>query len=93
MNDAFQQRVKAAAIAGWWTVLIAIIFLALVWFVFIAVMSARPVWLQSLLGPGVPWEYVQNVGFWAVSIFKVCVWLMALVVVWLTIWARQLEKT
>jgi hypothetical protein len=71
--------------------LVAIVFLALVWFMFLALMSARPAWLQSLLGPGVTWEYVQNVGFWAVSIFKVCVWLMAVVVVWLSIWARQLR--
>jgi hypothetical protein len=41
---------------------------------------------------GVTWEYVQNVGFWAVSISKMCIWLLALVVVWLTLWARQLGK-
>ena len=92
MNDVFQQQVKAAAVAGWWTVLIAIGFLALVWFVFLGFMSVRPAWLQSLLGPGVTWDYVQNVGFWAVSIFKACVWLMALAVVWLSIWARQLAR-
>ena len=92
MNDAFQQRVKAAAIAGWWTVLIAIVFLALVWFVFLALMSARPAWLQSMFGPGVTWEYVQNIGFWIVSVFKMWIWLLALVVVWPTLWARQLGK-
>ena len=92
MNDAFQQRIRTAAIAGWWTVLIAIGFLTLVWIVFLALISARPPWYQSLLGPGVTWEVFQNVGFWAVAIFKMCIWLMALVVLWLTLWARQLEK-
>jgi hypothetical protein len=92
MNDVFQQRVRAAAVAGWWTLLIAIGFLTLVWIIFLALMSARPAWFQSLLGPGVSWEYVQNVGFWIVSIFKMCIWLMALFVVWLTLWARQLRK-
>lgn len=92
MNDVFQQRIRAAAIAGWWTLLIAIGFLALVWFVFLALMAARPAWFQLLLGPGVSWEYVQNVSFWIVSVFKMCIWLMALVVVWLTLWARQLRK-
>ena len=92
MNDVFQQRVRAAAVAGWWTVLIAVIFLASAWVVFLVLMSARPPWLQWLFGPGVSWDYVQNVGFWVVSIFKMCVWLMALVVVWLTLWANQLEK-
>lgn len=46
----------------------------------------------TLFGPGVSWEYVQNVGFWIVSVFKLCIWLMALVVVWLTLWAKQLRK-
>jgi hypothetical protein len=92
MNDAFQQRVRAAAVAGWWTVLIAIVFLTLVWMVFLFLLSARPPWFQSLLGPGASWEYVQNVGFWIVSIFKMCIWLMALAVVWLTLWSRQLRK-
>ncbi len=92
MNDAFQHRIKAAAVAGWRTVLIAIGFLALVWILYLVLMSARPQWLQSLFGPGVSWEYVQNVGFWIVSVFKMCIWLLALVVVWLTLWARQLGK-
>ena len=55
-------------------------------------MSARPSWLLWLFGPGVSWDYVQNVGFWIVSIFKMFIWMMALVVVWLTLWAKQLEK-
>jgi hypothetical protein len=92
MNDLFQQRVRAAAVAGWWTLLVAISFSASVWIVFLVIMSARPVWFQSLLGPGVSWEFAQSVGFWVFSIFKVCLWLSALVVVWLTQWANQLEK-
>jgi|KBSSwiStaDraftv2_1062776.scaffolds.fasta_scaffold2047811_1 hypothetical protein len=92
MNDVFQQRIRAAAIAGWWTVLIGLAFLTLVWILFLVLMSARPSWYQSLLGPGVSWEYIQHVGFWVVSIFKMCIWLMALVVLWLTLWSRQLGK-
>jgi hypothetical protein len=92
MNDVFQQRIRAAAIAGWWTVLIATGFLTLVWIVFLVLVSARPPWYQSLLGPGVSWEDFQNVGFWAVAIFKMCIWLMGVVAVWLTLWSRQLGK-
>ena len=92
MNDVFQRRVRAAAIAGWWTLLIAIAFLTLVWIMFLVLMSARPPWLKPLFGPGVSWDYVQNVGFWTVSIFKMCIWLMAVVVVWLTLWAKQLRR-
>ncbi len=73
--------------------LIAIGFLTLVWILFLVLMSARPPWLESLFGTGVSWEYVQNVRFWIVSVFKMCIWLLVLVVIWLTLWARQLRKT
>jgi hypothetical protein len=92
MNDVFQQRVRAAAIAAWWTVLIAAGYLTLVWILFVAMMSSRPSWYQFLLGPAVSWESLQNVGLWAVAIFKMCIWLMALVAMWLTLWARQLGR-
>ena len=92
MNDAFQQRLRAAAIAGWWTLLIAVGFLTLVWIIFLVLMSTRPSWYQSLLGPGVSWEDLQMVALLAVAIFKMCIWLMALVVLWLTLWSRQLGK-
>lgn len=92
MNDAFQQRLRAAATAGWRTLLIAVGFLTLVWIIFLVLMSTRPSWYQSLLGPGVSWEDLQVVGLWAVAIFKMCIWLMALVVLWLTLWSRQLGK-
>ena len=40
----------------------------------------------------VSWEFVETVWFWMVAIFKLCVWVLALVVVWLTLWARQLRR-
>ncbi len=43
MNDVFQKRVRAAAVAGWWTLLIAVIFLAIQWIAYqwIDISSAR----------------------------------------------------
>src|ERR1700676_4845203 len=78
MNDLFEKRVRAAAVAGWWVVLIAVGFLTLLWLVYLAVTSAHPAWLLSLWGPGVDWPFVQGVWFWAVAAFKFCVWLMIL---------------
>jgi hypothetical protein len=43
-------------------------------------------------GPGVDWAFVQTVWFWAIAILKFSVWLLALVVIWLTLWAWQLRK-
>ena len=92
MPDGSLDFLAGQVVGKLWAVLIAIGFLAFVWILYLILMSARPQWLQSLFGPGVSWEYVQNVGFWAISIFKMCIWLLALVVVWLTLWARQLGK-
>ena len=93
MNDAFEKRVRAAAVAGWWTLLVAVVFLTLQWFAYLAIMSAKPAWLLTLWGPDVSWSFVQNVWFWGTAIFKLFLWLLALVVLWLTLWARQLRKT
>jgi len=92
MNDVFEKRVRAAAVAGWWTLLIAVAFLTIHWIVYLLVMSAHPAWLLSWCGPNITWSLLQTVWFWAIAILKVFVWLLALVVLWLTLWARQLRK-
>ena len=51
MNDIFEKRVRAAAVAGWWTVLIAVGFITLQWIIYLVVMSARPAWLLVMWGP------------------------------------------
>jgi hypothetical protein len=93
MNDDFEKRVRAAAVAGWWVVLIAAGLLLLSWIAYLLVIPAQPGWLLSLWGPDLSWADVQNVWFWALVIFKMSAWLMALVVLWLTLWARQLRKS
>ena len=90
-NDTFQQRVRAAAVAGWWTLLIAVGFIVLQWIVYLAVMSARPAWFLSMWGPDVDWTFVEQVWFWAIAVLKFALWLMASIVVWLTLWAWQLR--
>ncbi len=92
MNDLFQKKVKAAAVAGWWTVLIAVGFIVLQWIAYLVAISSRPTWVLSMWGPNISWDFVQNVWFWAVVVLKFVVWLMALAALWLTLWARQLRK-
>ena len=71
MNDAFEKRVRAAAVAGWWTLLIAVGFITLLCVVYLVVMSARPAWLLVMWGPDVDWAFVQRVWFWAISVPQV----------------------
>lgn len=93
MNDTFEKRVRAAAVAGWWTLLIAVGFLLIQWILYLLVMSVHPAArLLSLWGPGTTWSFVQTVWFWGIAVLKLCLWLQAIVVLWLTLWARQLKK-
>jgi len=92
MNDVFEKRVRAAAIAVWWTLLVAVGFMLIQWVMYLLVISARPARLLSLWGPDTTWSFVQTVWFWGLAIMKFCVWLLALPALWLTLWARQLRK-
>jgi hypothetical protein len=92
MNDPFEKRVRAAAVAGWWTLLVAVGFILIQWILYLLVMSARPAWVPSLWGPGFDWPFVKTVWFWGLAFMKVCIWPLALVALWLTLWARQLRK-
>jgi hypothetical protein len=75
MTDAFENRVRAAAVAGWWTVLIAAGFVTLSWIIFLVVMSARPAWFLTMWGPDVDWAFVQRVWGCAIVFLKFVMWL------------------
>ena len=92
MNDSFTMHVRAAAVAGWWTVLIGVGFATLLWAVSLCILAHRPAWVLSLWGPYVLWSDVQIVCLWMIAAFKLFLWLLALVVIWLTLWGRQLRK-
>jgi len=93
MNDSFEKKVRAAAIAGWWVVLIGYALLLVTWLVYLAIMSARPAWLLSMWGQGgVSWDFMQTVSLWFMGVFKLLLWFLILAVLWLTLWARQLRK-
>jgi hypothetical protein len=93
MNDPFEKKVRAAAIAGWWVFLIASALLLVTWIVYLVMMSARPGWMLSMWGHGdVTWDFVQTVSLWFLGVFKLCIWLLFLAVLWLTLWARQMRQ-
>lgn len=92
MNDLFFKRVRAAAIAGWWTVLILWGVLTLTWFNYLGIMSARPSWMLALCGPDVSWTELETIVLWIIAVFKLCGWLAVFAVIWLTLWSWQLRK-
>jgi hypothetical protein len=48
MNDTFEKKVRSAAVAGWWVILVAVGFLLLNWLIYLAATAARPAWFLSL---------------------------------------------
>mgnify|MGYP005660179251 CR=1 FL=1 len=94
MNDEFTARVKAAAAAGWWTILLAVLWMTVSWLWFLCLMQVRPDWLLTLWGGGtVSWETMQEIALWFFGVWKLIMWFAFLVVIWLSLWARRLRKT
>ena len=92
MNDVFITRVRAAAVAGWWTVLVAVGLTVLLWLAYLCMMATRPACVLCLWGPNVTWADIQHISLWTIVVLKVALWLLVLLVIWLTLWARQLKK-
>jgi hypothetical protein len=92
MNDSLDKKVRAAGIAAWWVVLIGYALLTVTWVVYRTLVTTRPPWLVSLWGD-VTWEFIQTVSLWFLGAFKFILWILALLALWLTLWARQLRKS
>ena len=90
--NTFQNRLQALVKAGWWTLLIGAVFMAFQWIVYLAFMSSRPSWLPVLWGDGVTWDTIQNLWLWGTAVFKLFMLMLALIVMWLTLWSRLLKK-
>ena len=91
MNDLFTKRVRAAAVAGWWTLLIVACFGLVQWLLYLFIISRRPDFLLALMGGSITWSTVIAMWLWGMAVFKLGAWFMALAVVWLTLWGRRLS--
>ncbi len=91
MNDLFQKRVRAAATATWWTFLAGIAMTFLIGAGSLHILNAKPEWIVHMWR-GIPWETIQTSTVWIVGIFKMIIWLVFLLAIWLTIWASKLRK-
>ena len=94
MNEAIsvsEKKVRAAAVAGWWTVLFLLCFVTFQWIVYLLVMHTRPAWFLWIWGPNIDWPFVQIVWFWVIVTLKFVLWLMVLASLWLTLFANHLR--
>ena len=92
MNDSFEKKVRAAAVAAWWVVLIGYALLTLSWGVYLILVTVRPQWMLAMWGQNVTWDFMQTVSLWFLGVFKLFLWFLFLTALWLTLWARQLRK-
>lgn len=92
MNELFTERVRSAAVAGWWTLLIAWCIIVIQWIAYLLIMAKQQSAVLYLWGAGFTWPEIRIVWIWAMVAMKLCIAVMLFVVIWLTIWARQLSK-
>ena len=92
MDEVFTKKVRAAAVAGWWTLLIAFCILLIQWLAYLLMTTKQPTGIVCLWGGGVTWPEIRTIWLKAMVVYKLVVGMMIFVVIWLTLWARQLEK-
>jgi len=92
MSDTLSQRVRAAAAAAWWTVLIGALWLSVGWVFLLWIMAAEPAWLLWLWGGHMTWKEVHDVFLIAYAVAKMVLLAAVLAAVWLTIWGRKLRR-
>ena len=92
MDDLFIRKVRTAAVAGWWTLLIAYCILLVQWLAYLLIMTKQPAGILSIWGNGITWPEIRNIWLWGMVVYKFIVGIMLFIIIWLTLWARQLAK-
>jgi hypothetical protein len=92
MDEMFIKKVRTAAVAGWWTLLIAYCLLLISWFGYLLIMRYQPEGMLCFLGKGATWAEIRTIWLWGMVAYKLGIAMMLFVVIWLTLWARQLAK-
>ena len=88
MSENFVEIVHAAAVAGWWTVLIGAIWLTAAWLIWMVILKKKPAWLISLWGGNLSWEQVQSVMITFMAVAKMLLFVIILINIWLSLWVR-----
>lgn len=90
MEGSFHGKVRAAAIAAWWTLLVAVVVHIIQSVVCLVILHNHPAWLTAMLG-GITWDTLQTLILWVIVVLRITIWLMLIAAVWLTIWAAKLK--
>jgi CDP-diglyceride synthetase len=61
MDELFTKKVRAAAVAGWWTLLIAFCILLIQWPAYLLIMTRQPAGILCFWGEGVTWSEIRTI--------------------------------
>jgi hypothetical protein len=92
MDEMFTKKVRTAAVAGWWTLLIAYCLLLASWFDYLLIMRSQPEGLLCFFGKGATWAEIRTIWLWGMLAAKIVFVMMLFIIIWLTIWAKKLAK-
>ncbi len=96
MNGTLQKRVRSAAVAGWWAILIAAAWMTVGWLAFLVILNTEPGWLLRLWGypdtDSLHWQQVRTIVLQFFAVFKLMLFAFVIVVIWLTLWSRRLKR-
>jgi hypothetical protein len=91
MDELYYKKVRAAAVAGWWTILFAVLLGLIIAGSSMLTLHYKPAWVLSFWS-GVTWNDFQNVILWMIVGYRLTVWAMLLIVIWLSLWAAKLKR-
>ncbi|MFO7900188.1 MAG: hypothetical protein R6V58_14155 [Planctomycetota bacterium] len=94
MADQFTVRVRTAAVATWWAVLIGFIWMAVsfvLWRVVLGSCSLTEL-VQDAWGPGFDAVTMNRVTLVFFGVFKLILFVWVLLAVYLSLWARGLRQ-
>lgn len=92
MDNIQSTKIRTAASAAWWTLLLATLLISAIWLIYVWMVNQRAAWMQGLWAPGMTWETVGPYALWGVTVFKVFLWMLLTAAIWLSLWARGLKK-
>jgi len=93
MDDQLTKRIRAAAGAGWWTILILAAWMTVGYAIWILILPAEPEWIRCLWGGrNLTWDQIHVVYLWFYGVVKMVLLVFLTVTIWLTIWGRKLRK-
>ena len=93
MADTFTARVRSAAVAGWWTILIMAVWMTLSWLAWIGMLSAKPDFMLAMWGgDAMTWAQMHEMVVTFFAVFKMVILTFLIATIWLSLRARQLRR-